>query len=92
MQFGYKTVDSSLLYNTEKSAKDFNNMQPKKLPETLIGDELRLKQVLINLVKNALKFTENGFVRILAGFDHTCDRLIIVIADSGKGITEEEMP
>ena len=38
------------------------------LPESLLGDERRLKQVLINLVKNALKFTSEGHIEILATY------------------------
>lgn len=39
------------------------------LPQSLYGDERRLKQVMINLVKNALKFAIGGKVRIFMGFD-----------------------
>ena len=40
-----------------------------KLPEMIIGDKLRLKQILINLVKNALKFTREGYIKLVAAYD-----------------------
>ena len=94
LDLSYKTVDASLLVNPGRSASTFYSLDEKDLPKTLIGDELRFKQILINLVKNAIKFTRkrNGFVHILVGYDATCDRLIVVVADSGVGITQEEMP
>ena len=72
--------------------KYFDQLEETQLPEVLFGDELRFKQVLVNLVKNALKFTEKGFVRILAGYDQNESLLRVHIQDSGIGIAEEEIP
>ena len=63
------------------------------LPERLVGDETRLRQILLNLVGNALKFTERGFVRVeasLLGSD-SGSRLNVVfrVSDSGCGIPED---
>ena len=61
------------------------------VPETLIGDQTRLKQVLINLVKNAFKFTRKGEIRIRAAFDQRESMLKFDVCDTGKGIKQEEM-
>ena len=59
----------------------------KALPSKLEGDEIRLKQILINLVKNALKFSnQQGFVKIVSTYDKEGEMLRIHIIDNGKGI------
>ena len=45
-----------------------------------------MKQILINLVKNALKFTPRGFVRIVSSYDEDTEMLKIHIVDNGKGV------
>ncbi len=60
------------------------------LPETVLVDAVRLRQVVINLVGNAIKFTERGSVRIEAGMvDGTKPMLRIDIIDSGIGISAQ---
>jgi len=66
------------------------------IPDTLEGDPNRLRQILLNLVGNAEKFTEAGQVTLRALHKKTTDdRAIIVqfdVADSGIGINPEKLP
>jgi len=62
------------------------------LPEELFGDELRLKQIILNLVNNAIKFTKKGHVSIVAKVlneDLDTIQLKIEVIDTGIGISEE---
>ena len=58
----------------------------------MIGDERRLKQVLINLSKNALKFTTNGAIKIYACYEAVTGTLTVSVEDSGRGIKNNELP
>ncbi len=59
------------------------------LPRHLIGDSGRLRQILINLVGNAMKFTEYGAVAIRVDFLAETDEMHFEVVDSGIGITPE---
>ena len=52
----------------------------------LIGDERRLQQVMLNLVKNALKFTLKGSINIEACYDTQMGSLVVHVKDTGTGI------
>ena len=56
------------------------------LPESLVGDAVRIKQVLLNLSNNALKFTEHGSVTLRA--QRLADGLQFSVSDTGPGIPE----
>ena len=65
------------------------------LPEALVLDEVRLRQILVNLVGNAVKFTDSGHVRLSVRNryperDHSTLDLIFEVADTGIGIPEEQ--
>ncbi|WP_339907718.1 hybrid sensor histidine kinase/response regulator [Symmachiella dynata] len=64
------------------------------IPETIKSDPTRLRQILVNLVGNAIKFTETGGVKIameLAGQDTPSPKLMFEVIDTGIGITPDQM-
>ena len=64
------------------------------IPTTLYGDNLRVRQVLINLTNNAVKFTRSGKVAINVDFDKISDNEImlrIAVQDTGIGIKEKDL-
>lgn len=66
----------------------------EKIPPTLTGDALRIRQILINLLNNAVKFTEKGFIKL--AIESIADgpwghKLTFTISDSGQGIKQEDL-
>lgn len=60
------------------------------LPGTIHTDPTRLKQILLNLCSNAVKFTEHGGVRIEITWDQTSEQLHFAVHDTGIGMNEEQ--
>lgn len=68
-----------------KKNLEFNTIIDKNLPELIVGDEVRTKQVITNLVSNAIKFTEEGSINLrIEKASQNIWR--IVVKDTGKGI------
>jgi CheY-like chemotaxis protein/anti-sigma regulatory factor (Ser/Thr protein kinase) len=63
---------------------------PDDLHDTYIGDAVRLRQILINLLQNAVKFTEEGSVTIEANYLSDSQKLQINVTDTGIGIPPEK--
>lgn len=63
-----------------------------KVTGLFLGDEQRIRQILINLISNAIKFTEHGGVIIELDIESAADtdQLIFTVADTGIGMSEEE--
>jgi signal transduction histidine kinase/CheY-like chemotaxis protein len=64
------------------------------VPRELIGDSLRLSQILINLCNNAIKFTETGSVQLsisVASLETNSCSLQFAVSDSGVGMSEEQV-
>ena len=91
-EYAFDSVIENVRVATESLAKgkqlSFRTDVAKGLPYGL-GDEQRLTQVLLNLVGNAIKFTDRGEVRVDADVDDV--HFIVSVSDTGPGIPEGEL-
>ncbi len=67
----------------------------RKIPAQLLGDEVRIKQVLINVLNNAVKYTAEGAITLSIQCqrqEHGRVQIVYSVADTGMGIKKENMP
>ncbi len=65
-----------------------------RLPSTLMGDVVRIRQIVVNLMTNAIKFTDSGEVRLSIRIDEMENDAVFLcftVSDTGTGIREEDM-
>ena len=98
VEFNLQELLQDVIDLMENKASERNNRLSVELgsevPLFLNGDPLRLKQVVLNLVGNAIKFTENGGIKLTTNLaeDHR-DRVVLefTVEDTGIGIPEEKL-
>ena len=86
------TIRNSVEYIADKNNDKLTIEIDTEIPEFLIGDKLRLSQIIMNLVSNALKFTKNGEVVIIADLKRIEGKMYFIefkVKDTGIGIAKE---
>jgi signal transduction histidine kinase/CheY-like chemotaxis protein len=99
IEFSPQSVFDNILANISSRGQEKNlNIHcyiDPYLPGTLIGDPLRISQVMLNLCSNAIKFTRNGSVDINITFEKNSQNdeilLCVDVIDTGIGMTEEQL-
>lgn len=88
-------VESLLRLRADEKGLRFGVEYATKIPETIHSDPTRLRQILLNLAGNAVKFTESGGVRLIARFARRDDAdegtLSVEVVDTGIGMSQEQM-
>ena len=89
-------ISSIFMMSVKNKGLDFIVSVDESIPKSLLLDEVRLRQILFNLIGNAVKFTENGYIKLsikaLDIKDHFSKiDLEIVVEDSGVGIKEDQL-
>jgi signal transduction histidine kinase/CheY-like chemotaxis protein len=81
-------------YLVQQKELDFRITEEANIPKRFIGDPTRLSQILINLMNNAVKFTEHGSITLsIASKDkaETSCTLIVNVSDTGIGMSKEQL-
>ena len=86
-------VTSLLVASAQDKSLELIIDYPEDLPRHFIGDAGRIRQVLTNLVGNAIKFTEQGYIRIRVGVARKGDRAVVTldVSDTGIGIAPDKL-
>jgi len=82
-------IHSMFTYVSKEKGLEFKFEIDNNIPHYLYGDDIRLRQIIINIIGNAVKFTEKGYVRFKAANNN--NNLVFEISDTGKGIKHEDI-
>lgn len=88
-----EAIHNAMHYKADEKNISFEYHVDEKIPDLLCGDPVRLKQIFINLVGNAIKFTEQGSVKICASIHKQEDALTWIaftVEDTGIGIPDDK--
>ena len=81
-------------YRAEEKGLEFSLEVAPEVPKRLWGDDIRLKQIIINLLTNAVKYTKDGSVVFSIDFEKKDEKhvlLTVAVKDTGSGIKKEDM-
>lgn len=86
-------IQNSLREMAVKNGNKFSMSIDENIPDLLIGDPTKLSQIFMNLINNALKFTKDGEVRVVAVQEEVVDDVVRIrfeVMDTGIGIPEDK--
>lgn len=89
----FRNIADIALSKVTKDKVELHSNPSPQIPEQMVGDPDRLKQILLNLVSNALKFTEEGAVCVTAHVEEEREEEILLrftVTDTGIGISDNK--
>ena len=95
VEYSFASVMNDIVNMTAKKAKDkgleYNLKVSEDIPSVLKGDEIRVRQVMLNLINNAIKYTHEGSVSVDVSYDAATSMLWVIVKDTGIGIKEDDL-
>ncbi|MCR4763540.1 MAG: response regulator [Lachnospiraceae bacterium] len=95
VEYHFASVMNDVVNMTMKKARDkglaYLLSVSEDIPSVLLGDEIRIRQVMLNLINNAIKYTHEGSVSVEVIYENETQMLRIIVSDTGIGIREEDL-
>ena len=95
VEYSFSSVMNDVVNMTMKKAQDkgleYKLNISEDIPTVLQGDEIRVRQVMLNLINNAIKYTPEGSVSVDVSYDRGTEMLWVVVSDTGIGIKNEDL-
>ena len=89
----FNEIENNIKIRIGDKPIELRTKKSSDLPSTLYGDKNKLKQIILNLLTNAVKYTESGFIDLSVDCINKDNKsnLRISVSDSGRGIKDEEL-
>ncbi len=84
-------VVNMTMTKAQEKGLEYSLKVSEDIPSVMLGDEIRVRQILLNLINNAIKYTHEGSVSVDVSYQDETQMLQIVVADTGIGIREEDL-
>lgn len=87
-----QSIQEIMALKAEQKGLDLRIETDTEIPDRLIGDPTRLNQILINLIGNAIKFTDKGFIALHCNIKNITEKLVTLkfkVIDTGIGISQD---
>ncbi len=95
VEYSFASVMNDVVNMTMKKATDkgleYHLKISEDIPSVFYGDEIRIRQIMLNLINNAIKYTHEGSVSVSVSYDSLIDTLCVAVSDTGIGIKEEDL-
>ncbi len=95
VEYSFASVMNDVVNMTMKKANDkglaYHLKLSEDIPSVFYGDEIRIRQIMLNLINNAIKYTHEGSISISVSYDPLIETLCFVVSDTGIGIKEEDL-
>lgn len=95
VKYSFASVMNDVVNMTMKKAQDkaldYRLDVSEEIPSVMYGDEIRVRQIMLNLINNAIKYTHEGSVSVGVSFERSSQMLELVVSDTGIGIRDEDI-